>query len=271
MNENGEAIVDWTPDSATAIVVRNRGDYSAVYKQRLDTDTAVPIVPRINDALVENALLSPDARWVILEIWPLPPAPGPVPPRPQVWRVPIEGGTPERLFSVSPGSSLSCARAPATLCVIGEPSADRRQAVVSAIDPVSGRRSGEILRYERYQNPDEDATLLVFALSPDGQWLSTSAAPSGPLRILSLRGAHTRVLPVDGLNVRYQAAWAPDGSALIMANHPAGESVLVHVDLQGNMRPLLKCDCFGIPSPDGRYLGITERRQATNVWMLENF
>jgi serine/threonine protein kinase len=271
LDESDDAITDWTPDSATAIVVRNRGNYSVIYKRRLNATVAQPVVARIDDALLENALLSPDGRWVILEVWPLPPPAGPLPPRPQVWRVPIEGGTPERLFSVSPGSSLSCARAPATLCVIGEPTADRRQAVVSAFDPVSGRRGGEILRYDRYQNPDEDATLLVFALSADGQWLSTSAAPSGPLRILSLRGEPPRVLSIRGLNVRYRAAWMADGRALILPNHPADGAVLLHVDLQGNVHPLLKCECFGIPSPDGRYLGISESRLTTNVWMLENF
>jgi hypothetical protein len=271
LDESGDAITDWTPDSATAIVVRNRGNYSAIYKRRLSATVATPIVARIDDGLLENALLSPDARWVILLLWPLPPPAGPLPPRPQIWRVPIEGGAPERLFSLSPGSSISCARAPATLCVIGEPTADRQQAVVSLFDPSLGRRGGEILRYDRYQNPDEDTTLLMFALSPDGRWLSTSAAPTGPLRVLSLRGQPPRVLHVAGLNVGPRAAWTADGNALIMPSHPADGGVLLHVDLQGNVHPLLKCECFGIPSPDGRLLGISESHLTTNVWLLDNF
>jgi len=51
--------------------------------------------------------------------------------------------------------------------------------------------------------------------------------------------------------------------------------VLLHVDLQGNAQELFKCDsagtCFGLPSPDGKHLGIYQNRKTANIWMLENF
>ena len=274
LDESYEAITDWTPDSETAIVVRDRGNYSAVYRRRLSAEVSEPIVPRIDDGLLETAILSPDAKWIFLQVWPLPLPPGSTPPRPQVRRVPIAGGDVQRLFSMPPGSSLSCARAPATLCVIGEPSADHRQAIVSALDLVTGQRGRELLRYDRYVDPDQNMSLLAFALSPDGAWLSTAAAPSGPLRILSLRGESARVLPVKGLYAQPRVAWTADGRGLIVSSRPAEGAVLLHVDLQGNVQRLLDCKapgCFGVPSPDGRYLGITEDRHSSNIWMLENF
>jgi Tol biopolymer transport system component len=273
LDESYEAITDWTPDSETAIVVRDRGNYSAVYKRRLSAEVAEPIVPRIDDGLLETAILSPDAKWIFLQVWPLPLPRSSTPPRPQVWRVPIGGGSVERLFSMQPGSSLSCARAPATLCVIGEPTADRRQAIVSALDLITGQRGRELLRYDRYVDPDQNMSLLAFALSPDGEWLSTAAAPSGPLRILSLRGDSARVLTVSELYARPRVAWTADGSGLIVSSHPADGAVLLHVDLQGKVQRLLDCKsgCFGVPSPDGRYLGITEDRHSSNIWLLENF
>jgi hypothetical protein len=274
LDEGDEAITDWTPDSDTTIIVRNRGNYSALYKQRSNAAVAEPIVPRIEAGLLENAILSPDAHWVVFAVWPLPPPPGPIPPGPQLWRVPIGGGSPQYLFSLPPGSTFSCARAPSTLCVIGEPTMDSRQAIVSAFDPTTGRRGRELLRLDSYVGPDENASLPAFALSPDGHWLSTSATPSGPLQFLSLRGEPPRVLALGDLNVQNRAAWTSNGRGLIVSNHPADGAELLHLDLQGNARVLLKCDspqgCFGVPSPDGRYLAISDFRRTSNIWMLQN-
>jgi Tol biopolymer transport system component len=275
LDEGDDAITDWTPDSQTAIVVRNRADYYALYKQPLTTGVPESIVARADGGLIQNAVLSPDAKWVILQIFPIRPSPGPGWPRSQIWRVPIDGGALELLFSVAPGSALYCARAPSTLCALGEPSSDRRQVVVSAFNPVTGLRGGELLRFDRYPNPNEDWGPLAFALSPDGQWLSTSATPAGPLRILSVRGDAARVLPVKGLNVQAQAAWTPDGRGVIVSSYGEEGAVLLHVDLQANVHVLWKCEsaqtCFGIPSPDGHHLGIYQTRLTSNIWMLENF
>jgi serine/threonine protein kinase len=275
LEEGDDAITDWTQDGQTAIVVRNRGDYYALYKQPLTTGVPEPIVARADSGLIGNALLSPDAKWVILQIFPIRPSPTPGWPRPQIWRVPIAGGALEQLFSLAPGSAFSCARAPSTLCVVGEPSADRKKIIVSAFNPVSGLRGTEILRFDRYLDPSEDDAPLAFALSPDGQWLSTSPAPEGPLRILSLRGEPTRVLPVEGLKVVAQtAAWTADGRGLIVTNFGVEEAVVLHLDLQANVQVLFKCEsasmCFGSPSPDGHHLGIYQTRLTSNIWMLEN-
>jgi serine/threonine protein kinase/Tol biopolymer transport system component len=275
LDEGDDAITDWTPDSQMAIIARSRGDYYALYKQPLGTDAPQPIVARADGGLIENAVLSPDAKWVILQIFPLA-AHGPGWPRKQIWRVPLGGGALEQLFSVAPASSLSCARAPSTLCVIGEPTTDRKQVIVYVLDPVTGRRGGELLRFDRYLNPDEDSGPLAFALSPDGQWLSTSVAPAGPLRILSLRGDAARVLSVKGLNVQLpQAGWMPDGRGLIVTSWGDEGAAVLYVDMQGGARVLWKCEsgqaCFGFPSPDGRHLGIYQIRLTSNIWMLENF
>jgi serine/threonine protein kinase len=274
LDEGDDAITDWTPDSETAIIVRSRADYYALYKQPLITGVPEPIVARADGGLIEEAVLSPDAKWVILQIFPLRPSPGPGWPRKQIWRVPIAGGALEQLFSVAPGSAFSCARAPSTLCAVGEPSADRKQIIVSEFNPVSGLRGAEILRFDRYPNPNDDEAPLAFALSPDGQWLSTSPAPAGPLQILSLRGEPTRVLPVKGLKVRAPAAWTPDGKGLIVTSFGVEEAVVLHLDLQANVQVLWKCEsaqmCFGRPSPDSHHLGIYQTRLTSNIWMLEN-
>jgi Tol biopolymer transport system component len=275
LDEGDEGISDWTPDSRTAIIRSNRGDYSALYRQTLGTDVAEPIIARNEKGLLRDAILSPDAKWVILLAWPLPFPSGATPPQPQVGRVPIGGGALQQLFSLAPGSSVSCARAPATLCVTAEPTADHKQIVVSAFDPENGVRGRELLRFDRYPGRDVGLAPLTFALSPDGQWVTTSASPAGPLRILSLRGEPARVLSVKGLNVKREIAWTPDGRGVIVTTYRNDAAVLLHIDLQGNTHELFKCEsaetCFGRPSPDGHHLGIYQRRTTANIWMLENF
>jgi Tol biopolymer transport system component len=275
LDEGEEGITDWTPDGRTAIIVSNRGNYSALYRQTLGTEVAEPIIARNEKGLLGDALLSPDAKWIILLGYPLPFPPGASPPRPQVWRIPITGGALQQLFSLAPGSGFSCARAPATLCVTAEPTTDRKQTVVSAFNPATGLRGSELLRFDRYPSRDQDLGPLVFALSPDGAWVITSAAPAGPLRILSLRGDAARVLSIKGLNVKQQAAWMPDGMGLIVTTYRDDTAVLLHVDLQGNARELFRCEsaetCFGRPSPDGHHLGVYQSRTTANIWMLENF
>jgi Tol biopolymer transport system component len=274
LEEGDDAISDWTPDSHTAIIVRNRGDHAALYKQALDSEVAEPIVANLDQGVLSNAVLSPDAKWIILQFWPRPPPPGLAPPRTQIWRVPIGGGALRQLFSLAPGSTINCAWAPATLCVTAEPTADRKQIIVAPFDPASGLRGTELLRFDRYPNPEEDNGPLAFGLSPDGQWVSTSVAPAGPLRILSLHGDPARVLSVRGLNVKHPAAWTADGRGLIVTTYREDAAVLLHVDLQGNARELFKCEsaqpCFGYPSPDGSHLGIYQTRTAANIWMLDN-
>jgi WD40 repeat protein len=159
--------------------------------------------------------------------------------------------------------------------VTAEPTADRKRIVVSAFDAAAGVRGGELLRFDRYPARDEFQGPLAFALSPDGQWVSTSATPAGPLRILSLRGDPTRVLSVKGLNMKGGIAWMPDGRGLILTTYRDDAAVLLHVDLKGNVHELFKCEsaewCIGSPSPDGKHLGIYQNKKTSNIWTLENF
>src|SRR5262249_16626273 len=110
LDESDEAITGWTGDSRTAIIVSNHSDYSAVYTEKLGNEVTEPIIARNEKGLTSAAFVSPDAKWIILFVYPLPF--GATPPSPQVWHVPISGGKFEQLFSLAPGSSSSCARAP---------------------------------------------------------------------------------------------------------------------------------------------------------------
>ena len=272
LSEGDEAIT-WGPDSKTAIIIRNRGDHYGIYKQSLTSDTPEPIVAQADGGLIETANLSPDAKWIILQVYPIPPVPGPIQPK-QIWRVAVNGGKPEYLFTVPTGSGFSCSSFPSGVCVLAEPTEDRKHFIVSALDTNTGKRGRELLRYDRYPNLNEDAGPIGFAISPDGESIATSMGPEGPLRILSLHGQTTRIIPVKNLNLG-PMGWMPDGKALLLTNFAMDGTVVLYVDLQGHTKLLWNCEspgmCFGGVSPDGRHLAVYQSKQTSNMWMMENF
>ena len=87
--EGGEdAISDWTADSKTVILILNRGDHYSLYRQSLNADAQESIVTSTTGGLLEQAFVTPDGNWVIIEVWPITGGE-----TVQLMRVPITGGT----------------------------------------------------------------------------------------------------------------------------------------------------------------------------------
>ena len=70
-------------------------------------------------------------------------------------------------------------------------------------------------------------------------------------------------------------SWAADQKGLFLTTRAPGGTELVHLDLQGKAISLRKClganACVAYPSPDGRHLAVLDQKQASNMWMMENF
>ncbi len=189
-------------------------------------------------------------------------------------RVPIAGGSPERLFRVREGSLISCAKAPSSLCAVAEQSDDRKQMIITAFDPVKGR-GHEITHFEIDPNIDT-SRYLQGRISPDGTQLLALRGQKGPIEIRSLRGAAAQVIHPKGVDNLLLVSWTADGKGLFVTNGTKTGSELLHMDLRGNTRLLWKSGslerrCFGVPSPDGRHLAIYDLQQRANMWMMENF
>ena len=271
LEEGDDAITDWTADSKTVIVSQNRGDHYGIYKQLLDSDTPEPIVTNIAGGLLEGALVSPDGRWIIALVFPIPG--GPSTPRPIV-RIPISGGSPELILSVSAQGNIFCARPPSNVCAVVEASVDRKQMIVSVLDPIKGR-GHELARFDVDPFPAEIGVPLC-DISPDGTRLATSRGPEGPIQILSLRGKPAELIQVKGLHDMRLLGWAADGQSLIISKSTKGGGELLHVDLRGKATLLWKCSeggdrCVWAASPDGRHLGLYGNKLRSNLWMMENF
>jgi Tol biopolymer transport system component len=268
MSESSDAVADWAPDSKSTILVSNRSGRYGIYKQSLDKDTAEPIVTQ---GFHRDAHMSPDGKSVIYfgigenGPWPIK---GPEP----VMRASIAGGpSPQRLFTASPGSLLSCARSPSELCAIGEPTEDGKQLTVSAFDPLKGR-GVELFRITLGPN-DGNWRLNV---SPDGTRFAALPSSVGPINIYSLEGEILQTVRLKGWSHLQSSIWAADGKSLFVTANIRGGTVVLHVNLQGNAHVMWKnagisLETLAHPSPDGRHLEFDGWTMNGNMWMLENF
>jgi Tol biopolymer transport system component len=155
------------------------------------------------------------------------------------------------------------------LCAIAERSADRKQLVFAALDPVKGR-GRELAELKT------DATAgYQWDLSPDGARIAILKNLEGRIQILSLNGRALQEITVKGWNILTNAVWTVDGKGLFVSSLEEGGSALMRVDLQGNARILWEqtggVRTYGVPSPVGRHLAMQEWTGDSNMWMLENF
>jgi Tol biopolymer transport system component len=216
---------------------------------------------------IEDANLSPDGKWVIVQVRSVSAEPStPL----QLMRVPITGGSPELIFQIAEGTSNLCARQPAAFCALAERSKDGKQMIITAFDTIKGR-GPELARFD--VDPSFDQTANSWDISPDGTRLAARGM-DGYLQIRSVGNGTTQVIKVKGFNDIRTLTWAADGKGFLVSSGSGGGPVLYHVDLQGNPKALWKCssnDCYGHQSPDGRHLNVWDARQNSNMWIMENF
>ena len=275
LEEDDDFIGDWTADSKAVLVGIDRRDHFGLFMQSLDSDTPEAIAPMVSGGGLGEAIFSPDRKWVIVLIWPAVGAPSssnPSAPLPLV-RIPTAGGAPEPMFQVVRPGPYSCARAPSSLCVIPELTADHRQVTVTSFDPIKGR-GRELAHLDLDRAINFPVNNLLCKLSPEGTRLAFARSSDGPIEIRSLRGQPTQVIHAKGLDKLWGMEWAADGKALLVAKKVQDGTVLLHVDLQGKTTQLWKSigpRCIGRQSPNGRHIAIYDWKRTSNIWMMENF
>ena len=266
LSESSDWPCDWTPDSKTLIFHSNRDGHEAIYKQSLRADSP--------ELLVEGsgpqgcAKMSPDGKWLLYvhrSDTDTPSAPR------ELMRVSIRGGTAQTLFSFPHGHGEPyCARFPSSSCVIFRRTDDRKEVIVTALDPVKGL-GDDLTRIRLDPNTDRwDA-----ALSPDGTRVAVISGSLGQIRIVSLHGEPTREFQVKDAPSIMNSHWAADGKALFVGAEVSGGYALWRIGLDGKAQPLIANHTpdviLGLPSPDGRNLAIMAVTYNENVWMMENF
>jgi hypothetical protein len=206
----------------------------------------------------------------------------------RLMRVPIQGGTPAlvlnaRLPDYGVYHDPVCGKTPSSSCIITEQTADRKQLIFTAFDPVKGR-GRELARYDITWPGAYD-----WDLSPDGSRLAILKYSGHQIHILALNRESASDVVVKGWSSLQSLNWAADGKSLFVSSATQTGSALLRVDLQGNARVLweqkgsiapwgLPFDLFigpsapwAVPSPDGRHIAIYEWKLNANLWMMENF
>ena len=268
LTQSFDAPQDWTADGTAVILMSNRTGHYGIYKQALNEDTATPLASGLSD--LWNARISPDGKWVIYQhdI-----KPGDSSSPEEILRVPIAGGSPEVIATTRLDGFFLCARAPSHLCAIVEPTENREQIVITALDPAKGRGS-EIARVALDTTTNSwDAAKA--ALSPDGTRIAAIRNSEGAIEIFSLRGYGTQEIALKDWSNLQTVGWDANGTGLFVSDGIQLGVVLLHVDMQGHVQVLWRNHGYyqtvARPSPDGRHLAILGSSSDDSIWMMENF
>jgi Tol biopolymer transport system component len=265
-SESSELWADWTPDGKSLVFLSNRSGLPGIYRQALDSDSPELLVRPQNG--LEACCVTSDGQWLIyrihegLETQPSSSSE-------EVMRVPVTGGPSEKIFPVKRLSWWGCATAPSNLCAVAESTEDRRQAIVTAFDPLKGR-GAELTRIAIEPNME-----WALALSPDGKRLAVIRGSGNPLQILSLSGAVIEQIMVPEWRAAGPIEWAADGKGLFVPSLTPGGSSLLYVSLRGAVHVIRENRggnySGGLPSPDGRHIAMVGTATNSNMWLMENF
>ena len=279
LDEHQDIPSAWTPDSKAVLFVSDRTGSFNFFKQALDEDSAEPLTSgrEVHSGITafwngEAPHFSPNGEWILhaeaskAEDADLPSASW------RLLRMPAAGGPSQFVLEGHGFFKHCCARAPATLCVLGEWSADRKQLLLTTFDPVKGR-GREVGKINTRLQPG----IVSWDLSPDASRIAYSEfnEREGRVRFLSLTGGTIADLVVPGWSCFSAMAWASDRKGLFVTSIGANATRILYVDLQGHAYPLWELPAFSVswavPSPDGRHLAILGPTWDSNAWMLENF
>ncbi|HXJ93646.1 MAG TPA: protein kinase [Terriglobia bacterium] len=268
LDERSDWPLAWTPDSRAVFFWSNRSGNFDIYKQALDQESAEPFVSTPQVEL--GPQLSADGAWIIYasfaklqDLFTSSPS--------QLRRVAVSGGPSQLVLTAHGWFAHVCARAPATLCVVGERTEDQKQLVFTAFDPLKGR-GREVTRVAI-----DPRGWYWWALSPDGSQIAI-LFPAGEnrVRLIPVEGGAPRDVVANGWwGFDELASWSPDGKGFYIGASVPGGATLLYVDLNGHARPVWvekgSFQIWGVPSPDGRHLAILGWTVDSNVWMIKNF
>jgi Protein kinase domain len=259
----------WTSDSKAVLFFSNRYGNLDVFKQGLDQHTAEAVVTSSENEALPMAV-SPDGAWFFYAVLPKDWRPSGRLMWPATWmRVSASGG-PGLKITEKPGDYyLTCAHAPAELCVLSE--REPKQLVFYALDPVQGK-GRELIRAD--VNPG--VLDYLWNLSPDGSRVAIMMPAERRIRILSLRGGSPRDVAVNGWTPDgFPFFWSADGMGWYVSRTSEAGTDLLYLDSEGKAQVLrhqtVPIPTVAAPSPDGRHLAFRELTVVGNGWMIENF
>jgi Tol biopolymer transport system component/DNA-binding winged helix-turn-helix (wHTH) protein len=255
---------EWTPDGKEVIFTSDRTGIFSIYKQGLD-QTVPEVLVRASDSLVEPRL-SPDGTQLLYLLYPRSGNPNSSSP---LMRVPLAGGTPQKVLDANWISNHQCAHAPATVCLYSVVSEGKL--TFFTFDPMKGKGS------QVFELKDELPQLYNWSFSPDGTTLAIAKGKWGDeeprIHLISLQGGAERWLTIAGYPGMASLDWAADSKSLWAPASGDDGNPLLNIDLQGHARvmwkPAKKTVGWAIPSRDGKSMALYVGSSTANAYMLE--
>ena len=274
LDERDDFPFSWTPDNNSVLFVSNRDGAYHIFKQAADQTT--PELLLGGEQQLFGPRLSPNGDSITFIITPKMGAPST---RVRLMRMPLGGGPPQEIAERDGINNQQCARSPATLCLFS--TIDLKRERFFGFDLAGGTP----IEIPQLAIESVDYSTYNWSLSPDGTTFATSIrqrtsggkdAEVPALKLTSLNGFSSRVIPIPNWTTLSSLDWAADGKSVWAAAHNTNNaSALLNVEVNGRITPMLREDKmvlgWAIPSPDGRRLAFWKASGNSNVWMLEKF
>ncbi len=262
LDQNGNVVSAWTPDSTAVVFVSNRNGTWKLFRQAIDQVTPEVLVEGRGIYLPR---LSPDGKHILYETYndPENPAQGA-----SIMQIPQEGGSPRFVLRMPSLTNFQCAQSPSKLCLFDtlEGSTDH----FFSFNPGDGMT-------QKFATVNVTNDFGGWNLSPDGSQLAlTLSSHESKVTFMSVGDKSTHQVEFDPW-LPHSLDWAADSKSVYIAGHSAnGTTVILGVEPNGVHRVLLESDKatqyqWVVPSPDGRYGALEVATGENNVWMVQNF
>jgi len=256
MDERNDKPLAWVPDGSAVVFYSDRNGSMDIFKQRIDSDTAEPLVTGAGTQYLPR--VTSDGRWVLFVERGTQGSYG-------IMRVPLDGGRPEQILTKSDYAAPRCAAR--GQCVVLE--ARGESMTVSEFDPVRGRGRELATLPLSHFGADVSPTGNEFAfVVPD-------AEPRRRIRVVSFIGKAPKDIIVGSAGALANLDWLPDGSGFLTVNRSLVRADLLLVHLDGHADVLWSGDrqagLWALPAPDGKRVALHVVTRQSDVWMLQAF
>jgi serine/threonine protein kinase len=264
LDENGNVVSAWTPDSRSVVFVSNRNGTWKLFRQDLNQVTPEVLVEGRNIYLPR---LNPDGTQILYLVGASPGDPAHLV---SVMRVPLQGGSPQLVLQKPNIGNIQCGRSPFKACLLDALIGSKeRKEQLFWFDPENGKTQQFVTLV--------DSDCHNWSLSPDGSQLALVPCSSNKVTFMAVSDKSTHEVEINEWAMLSTVDWAADGkSVFLIAHDQNGTSVVLNLEPSAKRRVLLGADkrsslWWAIPAPDGRHVALEEVAGENNIWMVENF
>jgi hypothetical protein len=251
----------WTADSRRVIFESIRNGTWDLFIQDFDRHNPKTLVATpLMEVLPQ---VTPDGRWILYAARPMSASEAYT-----LMRVPVEGGSPEKVPIGIPLDEFRCSLDTTGRCVL-RVTVGHEFYVFYELDPLRGK-GRELARTKWFPT-----VTGVWDISPDGKEVAIPIQDyrEARVRVVELQPGSTaskeRDVVLPGLTDINDVTWSASGRGwFVVLDMPVGKR-LFYVDLNGSFRSLGDIAGFAVPSRDGKRVAFVNSIVAGNAWLIE--